>query len=130
LPQTRLKLLISVTFQFQLLTAIPLMMAGNAFFQNISADEGYIIFNLSPLLTNRGEGIKLLEKSKSEIKNAKKTRLLQNSNRWKNVVKKSSHKRMSSQEFLEIYKNLWKEGPKVKYQNPEGWIENRQSFEG
>jgi hypothetical protein len=37
---------------------------------------------------------------------------------------------MSSQEFLEIYKNLWKEGPKVKYRNPEGWIENRQSFEG
>jgi hypothetical protein len=72
----------------------------------------------------------LLEKSKREIKNAKKTRLLQNSNRWKNVVKKSSHKRMSSQEFLEIYKNLWKEGPKVKYRNPEGWIENRQSFEG
>ena len=46
-------------------------LAGNAF-KNISADEGCIIFDLSPLLTNRGEGITLLEKSKREIKNAKK----------------------------------------------------------
>jgi len=30
-------------------------------------------------------------------------------------------KRLSSEEFLKGYDTLWKEGPSVKYQNPESW---------
>jgi hypothetical protein len=30
-------------------------------------------------------------------------------------------KRLSSEEFLKIYDALWKEGPSVKYQNPDAW---------
>ena len=30
-------------------------------------------------------------------------------------------KRLSSDEFLKVYDTLWKEGPAVKYQNPDAW---------
>jgi hypothetical protein len=29
--------------------------------------------------------------------------------------------RLSSEEFLKLYDTLWKEGPPVKYQNPDLW---------
>jgi hypothetical protein len=33
-------------------------------------------------------------------------------------------KRLSSEEFLKVYKNIWKEGPSVKFQNPNYWNKN------
>jgi hypothetical protein len=30
-------------------------------------------------------------------------------------------KRLSSEEFLKVQESLWKEGPSVKYQNPDSW---------
>ena len=33
-------------------------------------------------------------------------------------------KRLSSEEFLKVYKNIWKERPSVKFQNPNYWNKN------
>ena len=33
-----------------------------------------------------------------------------------------TERRLSSEEFLRVHKKLWKEGPKVKYSNPDGWV--------
>jgi hypothetical protein len=40
-------------------------------------------------------------------------------------AKKSKQKRLTSAEFLRLYELLWAEGPKVKYVNPENWVEHR-----
>jgi len=37
-------------------------------------------------------------------------------------------KRLSSNEFLSVYDSLWKEGPKVQYQNPDERIRHFQSI--
>jgi hypothetical protein len=39
------------------------------------------------------------------------------------VAKKRKQRRLTSRELLRIYEILWKEGPKVKYMNPDNWIE-------
>jgi len=31
-------------------------------------------------------------------------------------------RRLSSAEFLKVYNGLWREGPRVKYKNPDAWI--------
>jgi hypothetical protein len=36
-------------------------------------------------------------------------------------------KRLSSNEFLSVYDSLWKEGPKVQYQNPDDRVRQFQS---
>lgn len=43
--------------------------------------------------------------------------------RGKGAVEKSKQMRMNSQEFLEIYEEMWKKGPIVRYQNPDIWVE-------
>ena len=30
-------------------------------------------------------------------------------------------KRLSSEEFMKVYDSLWKDGPSVKFQNPDSW---------
>ena len=37
-------------------------------------------------------------------------------------------KRLSSNEFLSVYDSLWKEGPKVQYQNPDARVRHFQSI--
>jgi hypothetical protein len=37
-------------------------------------------------------------------------------------------KRLSSNEFLSVYDSLWKEGPKVQYQNPDDRVRQFQSI--
>jgi hypothetical protein len=37
-------------------------------------------------------------------------------------------KRLSSNEFLSVYDSLWKEGPKVQYQNPDARVKHFQSI--
>jgi hypothetical protein len=37
-------------------------------------------------------------------------------------------KRLSSTEFLSVYDSLWREGPKVQYQNPDERIRHFQSI--
>jgi len=34
-------------------------------------------------------------------------------------------RRLSSQDFLALAETLWQAGPKVKYQNPDGWMSHR-----
>jgi hypothetical protein len=36
-------------------------------------------------------------------------------------LKNATRKRLTSEEFLRIQEKLWKEGPKVKYPNPDSW---------
>ena len=31
-------------------------------------------------------------------------------------------KRRTSEEFLKTHESLWREGPKVKYSNPDAWV--------
>ena len=38
------------------------------------------------------------------------------------VTKKERRQLTSSEQFLKGYNNLWKEGPFVKYQNPDSWM--------
>ncbi len=42
-------------------------------------------------------------------------------NATKAMTKIQKQKRLSSEEFLKVHETLWKEGPKVKYQNPDTW---------
>ena len=43
------------------------------------------------------------------------------------VIDKIQHeKRLSSQEFLNVYSSLWKEGPSVRYQNPDSQVRYSQ----
>jgi hypothetical protein len=39
-------------------------------------------------------------------------------------------KRLSSKEFLSVYNSLWKEGPAVKYQNPDERVRHFQLLDG
>jgi hypothetical protein len=36
----------------------------------------------------------------------------------KAAIKIENQKRLSTKEFQKVYESIWKEGPKVKYQNP------------
>jgi len=70
----------------------------------------------------RGEGRILSKKLRKVVKGMRKTRNSQK-DRGKGAAEKSKRMRMSSQEFLEIYDKMWKQGPIVKYQNPDNWVE-------
>jgi len=37
------------------------------------------------------------------------------------MTKMQKQKRLSSEEFLRVHDALWKDGPKIKYQNPDAW---------
>jgi len=57
--------------------------------------------------------IKTLNRSKTNRKENKKT--------VKATDKIQRRKRPSSKEFWKLYDNVWKEGPKIKYQSPDAW---------
>jgi hypothetical protein len=38
------------------------------------------------------------------------------------LMRLNMNKRLSSKDFLEKFDTMWKEGPKVKYQNPDSWV--------
>lgn len=61
-----------------------------------------------------------------------KNRLLETAKRSKNgdkpevktlqaMTKIRKHKRLSSQEFQNVYDAIWQEGPKTEYKNPDSW---------
>jgi seryl-tRNA synthetase len=37
------------------------------------------------------------------------------------ITKMERQKRLSSEEFTKVYNSLWKDGPSVKFQNPDSW---------
>lgn len=37
------------------------------------------------------------------------------------MTKIQNHKALSSKESLKVYDTIWKEGPKIAYQNPNNW---------
>jgi hypothetical protein len=37
------------------------------------------------------------------------------------LTKIEKQKRLSSEEFIKVYDSLWKNGPSVKFQNPDSW---------
>ncbi len=37
------------------------------------------------------------------------------------ITKIEKQKRLSSEEFIKVYDSLWKNGPSVKFQNPDSW---------
>jgi hypothetical protein len=60
-----------------------------------------------------------LKKKKSKYNNKKEP----------GVIDKIQHKkRLSSQEFLNVYSSLWKEGPAVQYQNPDSRVRDYQKI--
>jgi hypothetical protein len=61
----------------------------------------------------RDKLVKTLNRSKTNNKGDKKTA--------KAIDKIQRQKRLSSEEFRKVYDNVWKEGPKIKYQSPEAW---------
>jgi len=66
----------------------------------------------------------LLRKLREFFKERHKSGELPSPETPKVVAKKRKQKRLTSEEFLRIYEILWEEGPKVKYVNPDGWIEH------
>jgi hypothetical protein len=40
------------------------------------------------------------------------------------VTKMEKQKRLSSEEFLKVYATVWKDGPSIKYQNPDSWYKD------
>ena len=38
-------------------------------------------------------------------------------------------RRLTSEEFLKVHEELWKEGPKVKYLNPDSWVKSESGSE-
>ena len=48
-----------------------------------------------------------------------KNKLPEDSKQSKKGNKENNH--LSSKKFLEGYDALWKEGPSIKYQNPDAW---------
>jgi hypothetical protein len=65
----------------------------------------------------------LLKELHEFVKEVTKSGKLPSPETPKVVAKKRKQKRLTSEEFLRIYEILWKEGPKVKYMNPENWVE-------
>jgi hypothetical protein len=45
-----------------------------------------------------------------------------NENKNKVIDKIKTQTRLSSQEFLDVYNSIWKEGPPVHYQNPDSRV--------
>ena len=39
------------------------------------------------------------------------------------VNKLKEQKKLTSEEFWSVYNSIWQEGPEVKYQNPDKWID-------
>ena len=58
---------------------------------------------------------KFIELLKSKNENT------QNKQTAKAIDKIKKEKRLSSEEFQKVYDSLWKEGPAIKYQNPNAW---------
>jgi hypothetical protein len=52
----------------------------------------------------------------------------QNETMLKAMEKMGKHKKLKSKEFLEVYQLLWREGPKIKYGNPEKWERVTRDF--
>jgi len=44
------------------------------------------------------------------------------------INKIQQEKRLTSQEFLNVYNSLWKEGPEVHYQNPDSRVRHFQKI--
>lgn len=44
------------------------------------------------------------------------------------MAKIDKQKRLSSEEFIKVYDSLWKDGPSVKFQNPDSWERARDYF--
>ena len=57
--------------------------------------------------------VKTLSRSKTNNKKDKKT--------MKTMDKIQRQERLSSEEFQKVYDNVWKEGPRIKYQSPDAW---------
>lgn len=77
----------------------------------------------------RGGGRVLSKKLLKLVKEMRKTENPQTEDGGRGAAEKSRRKRMKSKEFLEIYDKLWKEGPRVKYQNPDRWVEPKPGSE-
>ena len=41
------------------------------------------------------------------------------------MAKMRKQKRLSSQEFLKVYDNIWQQGPTTKYQTPDSWTNHK-----
>ena len=71
---------------------------------------------------------------KDNVINALKDKKSTDNNDDETVVKAADkiqkQKRLSSNEFLKVYDSLWKEGPTVKYQNPDARVRHFQSING
>jgi hypothetical protein len=67
----------------------------------------------------------LLKELHEFVKEVRKSGKLPSPETPKVVAKKRKQNRLTSEEFLRIYEILWEEGPKVKYLNPDNWVEHR-----
>ena len=67
---------------------------------------------------------------KDNVINALKDKKSTDNNDDETIVKAADkiqkQKRLSSNEFLKVYDSLWKEGPAVKYQNPDARVRHFQ----
>ena len=61
----------------------------------------------------KDELVKTSNRSKTNNKKDKKT--------LKAIDKIQKQERLSSEEFGKVYDNVWKEGPRIKYQSPDAW---------
>lgn len=85
----------------------------------------YIRFQATKLIVLREEGRILLRELREFFKEIHKSGKLPSPGTPKVIAKKRKQKRLTSEEFLRIYEILWEEGPKVKYVNPDNWVEHR-----
>jgi regulator of replication initiation timing len=63
---------------------------------------------------------KLLKALKSKKNRDKKT--------IKATIKIEKQRRLSSEEFIRVYDSLWKDGPTVKFPNPDSWERARDNI--
>ena len=66
-------------------------------------------------------------KNKLETLNRSKINNKEAEKKIKAIGKIQRQKRLSSEEFRKVYDNVWKEGPKIKYQSPDAWIKPGES---
>jgi hypothetical protein len=60
-------------------------------------------------------------KNKLETLNRSKINNKEAEKKIKAIDKIQRQKRLSTEEFRKVYDNLWKEGPRIKYQSPDAW---------
>jgi peptidoglycan hydrolase CwlO-like protein len=93
--------------------------------RNLQAERKNLLVEIDDLKKTAEEKATALER---EVK-AARPKMLKALKSKKNKDKKTiqaikkieKQKRLSSEEFIKVYDSLWKNGPSVKFQNPDSW---------